>query len=291
MRTSLDTAYLPVYNGNYIVRADTGEIVNIENASNLADRGMGQSAAASASSSDLTEVELSAVSELEGVLAQDKLDATLRTVSGMGLDDGFTLNSADYSKDTESGKIFCELSYVKKISDASVIKERFPDYYSSMAKSSGIYPVYIYKYIIADAKTAELKYISSSSSIGEKQKSTLSAETLESKASNFLKNNFSTMFAKLALNKEDSDTANGRFVYSETVNGIPFPQNSISITVDTYDGTVSSLNYAWKDDVKFDAADGRRGQFGLSGLLQARASVCLHVVGRRKRSLFPDPCL
>ena len=77
--------YLPVYTGNYIVRADTGALVNLDELQNLystayaSARGMG-GAEKSADSNGLSEVELSAVSDLEGVLSKEKLDEALRSI-------------------------------------------------------------------------------------------------------------------------------------------------------------------------------------------------------------------
>lgn len=251
--------FLPVYSGNYIVKADTGELLNIDPPVSVyptaAVNGMGDKAKSSYPSG-LSQVELSAVSELEGVMPKDKLDAVLRSTSGLGLDESFTLESSSYSKDGESGKIYCSLSYVKKISDLAAIKERFPDFYSSAAKSPEVRPVYIHKYVVLDAKTAELKYISGGKSVSGNEKKVLNADALSAKASQFLQNNLGLIFAKTTLNTESSNPENGLFVYSETVNKVQFPQNSISISLDTYDGTVSNLYYSWKDGYAFDTSEG-----------------------------------
>ncbi len=248
--------YLPVYNGNYIVRADTGELVDIDKIStNYASAAEARikDAAQSAYGKGLSEVELSAVSGLEGVYSKEKLDSALRTVDALGLGNGFTLRSADYWKDAEAGNVYCQMTYIKKV-DNSEIKERYPDYYDGDSPKS----IYIYKHILVDAKTAALKSVSTSPSriYGQKQKAVFSPSQLENKASDFLKKYFGDKFAKISLDKEDSKAEDGRFSYSEISSGIPFPQNSIFVSIDSYDGTLSDLNINWKDGVEFAPAEG-----------------------------------
>ncbi len=253
--------YLPIRKGNYVVKADTGELVDITPTYDFGyAKGMGggsdRAQAVAVSAPSLSEVELSAVSSLEGVYSKEKIDSNLRSVSGLGLDSGFTLKSARYSTDSENGKIYCQLNYMKKISDEALIKEQYPDYYGYAGKSPESSPLSIYKYITVDAKTLELKYVETSTSAGDNEKSVLSEEALEKKASAFLESNLGDKYKKSALNKEDSDSATARFVYSEMVNGIPFPQNSLNISVSKYDGTVKSLYTSWKDGVEFASSEG-----------------------------------
>ncbi len=252
--------YLPVYTGNYIVRADTGAVVNLDELQNLystayaSARGMG-GAEKSADSNGLSEVELSAVSDLEGVLSKEKLDEALRSINGLGLENGYTLRSVNYWKDSESD-VFCRLTYTKKLSENS---EKLKSGTTSDAASSkyiDTYPQYSYKYIMVDAKTAALKSISSSSTFVSEEAPVLSASQLEQKALLFIKTNFNDKYSRIVLNKEDSSPENGHFVFSETANGIPFTYNYVSISVDTSDGTVMGLDINWKDDVQFASAEG-----------------------------------
>ena len=135
--------YQPVYAGNFIVRADNGKLVNLDEPVDDEDfygdmgGGMGSSAADSAEkvNTGLSKVEENAISTMRDVLPKEKLDVAVRAVSGLGIGDGFTLGSASYSKNAKTDDIYCELDYVKKISDAAAIKNRVPEYYSEMTEA------------------------------------------------------------------------------------------------------------------------------------------------------------
>lgn len=252
--------YLPVNLGNYIVKADTGELIDLNSLTKnyeaySEDYAKGGAMASSAGALPaLSSIELTAISDLEGTYSKEKLDSIVRSISGLGLGSDYKLSSANYSKDEASSTIYCGLNYVKTITDESVIKERYPDYYAAVSKESKIPPMRISKQIVVDAKTAAIKSVMSSGRDSEKK--VLSADQIKNKAAAFLNSNFSAKFSQTALNEESSRIEAGSLCYSQNVNGTPFPQNSFTIALDTYDGTIKTLYSDWKDNVSFDSADG-----------------------------------
>jgi hypothetical protein len=122
--------YLPVYTGNYIVEADTGSLVDLDdyyddfsymNGSKTADA----AAQESMDAGGLSEAEQSTIASMDGLLSREKLDAAVRAMSELGVDSGYALSTASYSRDTDTGEVESTLMYTKKISEKSAIKDRF----------------------------------------------------------------------------------------------------------------------------------------------------------------------
>lgn len=255
--------YNPVYTGDYAVNANTGKLVNVNENTDVYDGasyGGGDSSAANLTTKmggGLTDIEQSTVDSLKGVLSKTRLDADVRAVSGLGIDDGFSLDSASYQMDVQNSQVYCRLQYVEKISDEAAIKARFPEAYSGTDDADAtIEPVCIYKDVTVDAATGGLIYVNSYTDSAFDESDSLNAEQLTKKASEFLSKNLTKKFSQSALDEDTSDTENGNFVYTESTNGIPFPTNSISVSINTYDGTVDSLYTDWTDGVTFDSASG-----------------------------------
>ncbi|MGI5972082.1 MAG: S-layer homology domain-containing protein [Oscillospiraceae bacterium] len=254
--------YLPVYSGSYIVDAKTGELVNVDELYDdlrlknaLGGMNEASAEAPAAENGGLSDVEQSTVEVLEGVYSKDELDKAVRAVAELGIGGGVVLSSVNYSMNKETGEVTAYLSYTEKITDESEIKQRFPEDYSDMSKW-GVYPIYNYKNVSVNAKTGELIAVYSSSTSAYGEGKALTSDQLEEKAKSFIKKYFPEKHSATALNDTSSNTEEAYFVYSQTVNGILFPANSLYISVNTYDGTIESFNIGWTDGVEFDSADG-----------------------------------
>ncbi len=256
--------YLPVYTGDYIVDADTGELVDLnELYRDMYDgknpAGMGAEAADTASSESgvgLSEVEQGTIAALEGVYSKDELDDAVRAMTELGIDDGYTLQSVSYTMNRETEEVQGQLSYIKEITDEDVLRDRFPEVYADMEFEGERHPVYSYKYITADAMTGALETIYTYTNTGYEEKSVLDTEGLRENAGAFLEKYFPDTYAAASVNEDDSSPDDGSFIYSHTVNGILFPTNSAYISVNAYDGTIDSFSISWTDDVRFDSSDG-----------------------------------
>jgi len=248
--------YVPVYNGDYYVNAGTGELVNLNVASDSIKRASATDLAmGETENAKLTEVEQTTVDSLKGVKSKTELDTTVRAVSELSIGSDYLLESSSYSMNKDTGEVLCQLRYDKVITDTNVIKNRFPTDYSNMQSSGSVYPIHIYKYVTVNAVTASIVSVQAYNS-GSKETSNLSTAQLKSNAEMFLKKFFNAKYSLTAYNENLSNADSGNFEYSQTVNGAFFPTNSISITMSAYDGSVSNLYMNWTDNVKFESTDG-----------------------------------
>jgi hypothetical protein len=250
--------YVPVYTGNYIVKADTGELVDLDAASNsdttasTRDMAMG---GAGEGKSKLSDVEQSTVDALKGVKSRAELDAAIRAVSELGLTSDYQIISSSYTMNKDTGEVLCRLQYEKTISDASAVSERFPSDYSNMNSSGSGYSIQIYKNVTVNAMTASLISIDTYNS-GSEESVKLSSEQLKSNAETFLSRYFNDKYSLTAYNEDQSSPDNGNFAFSQEANSVPFPTNTISISVSSYDGTINNLYINWTDNVSFESKDG-----------------------------------
>ncbi len=255
--------YLPVYSGDYIVDAKTGEMIDLNELYNefysRIEAGKGMETADSTAmggTAPLSEVEQDTVDALEGAYSKEELDTAVRGMTELGVDSAYTLQSVSYSMSKDTGEVLGQLMYTEKISDETVLKDRFPDAYSVMKAAGEISPIYYYKSVTVDSMTGDLVSLYSYTSVGGNEKNKLSTDTLQKNAGDFLKKYFPDTYASSGLNESDSDAEDGRFVYAQLVNDMLFPANSAQITVNDYDGTIDSFSLSWTDDVSFDSADG-----------------------------------
>ena len=254
--------YLPIYNGDYIVDAQTGELIELNALYNDLFKGnyygreeQTSDAEAVDGGYELSEVEQEAVDGLEGVYSKEELDDAVRAMSELGVGEDYTVQSVSYTVNKETDEVSGQLLYTAAITDEAVLEARFPDTYSEMETSGEINPIYLYKYITVDAFTGKLISLYSYTS-GSDDTSVLGAEELEAKAASFMEKYFSETYAQSAVNDGDSSVEDGYIVYSNVVNDIFFPQNSAFISVNTYDGTIDSFSLSWTEDVQFDSASG-----------------------------------
>ena len=249
--------YLPNSTDDFYVDAATGELVNLtelqkqlrqqyaaggEENGVMMDTSMKTEAAAEAPS--LTEVELEGVAKLEDVLDKEALDQKIRTWQELHLGQ-YTLGSASYSVDRETGEVTARVSYAKNTEE-------------------GIYR----RYVTVDAKTGALismyGYSPSryeSQAIGGKEEqafAVISAKNAQAKAAAFLSKLWGPQFAKTEVyNGPDGaeEAAGWSFTFAQKENGYFFPGNSISAQVDA-DGYIVSFSKHFDDDVRFDSAEG-----------------------------------
>ena len=248
--------YLPVYAEDIAVDANSGSIIELYQNIYYADGASRDSAKATAGNeSGLSEVEQSTIGTLVGVYSKSELETALRAISSLGIDSTYTLGSARYTMDKSTGKVQCTLDFIKKISDAGTLQARFPDAYSNMKASGGIYPISISKTITVDAKTRGLISMYTYKS-ADKEASVQTKEQLKANAETFLTTYMTEKYKASAYNGFDSNSDEGSFTYSQAANGILFPSNSLSVTLNKYDGTIDSFTSSWTDEVTFASADG-----------------------------------
>lgn len=236
--------YFPITTGNYLVDAQTGKLINIddlysaiEERSYDEDAGMGSGATLS-SENKLTKAEQEGIDKLAGVLSKDKLDAALRAMSELGLSD-FTLADTSYSKNDDD-KYSCNLTYAKADKENKITR----------------------KYINVDAKSAELISMYTNYPYEENaKKGSLSEAELQKEAEAFLTKYYNDNFSKSKLYTEAQnvlyaeETVNKNFTFAQQVNGYFFPENAYQVGVNATSGLIDSFGGDFRD-VSFDSPDG-----------------------------------
>lgn len=242
--------YLPNSTDEFYVDAATGELVNLTElqaklrqqyeAGGTANKFMANAsmdAAAPEEAPSLTEVELEGVAKLEGVLDKEALDGKIKAWKELGLDK-YTLGSASYSVDRDTGDVTARVSYGKNTEE-------------------GIYR----RFVTVDAKTGELLSMYGYNPYRTKQDGVryLAAGKAQAKGEAFLKTLWGDQFAKTEVyNAPDpeADTTVWGFTFAQKVNGYFFPGNSLSVRVDAADGSIMGFSKGFDDEVTFDSAQG-----------------------------------
>lgn len=253
--------YVPLYRDDYYVDGETGKLVNLtELRKELWERGGGMEAPtadknlmftaseAAADTAGLTQAEKDGAAILQGALSKEDID---RAVQGawpeIGLD-RYTLAEASYSiskKELPEGQeatsadydITCMLVYGKQ--EGKVLRN---------------------KYVVADAKTGELKSLYSRRWWqGEEEESIRYATGLvnaQAKADAILKSFAGTHSAVMALkdstDAEKEKTWEHTFAYQQKAGDWFFDVNHYTVGVDATDGTISRLEGSFDEDVVLD---------------------------------------
>lgn len=245
--------YVPERIHDFCVDAVTGELIDVteleEKLSGGYDSASGGAAengaapaatAAAADKSGLTEAEQEGVQQMEGVLSKETLDEVLRAESAYGLR-GYALTAASYESRPvgggEESRVLCSLRYARTDNGERLTRN-----------------------ISVDAKTGAVEAVRSSAP-GGREKSVTEEEALK-KAEAFLETWCPSR--NLVLYQKGSEIApwrmDGRadwdFTFAQEVNGLPFGNNAVYISIDSVDGSVYSLSSHWDENVTFEDANG-----------------------------------
>lgn len=241
--------YLPEGGDQYYVDAQTGKLVNLTELYQAASKsehgggnfsaGDGNAAApesAALDSGGLSQAELEGVSKLEGVLNKETLDKKLREISALGLEK-YALASASYSLNQETGGVSARLSYTHK--DAAGVWRRN---------------------VVCDARTAGLLSVYSSIPYEEERKASVSEQQAREIGEAFLAELWGAEFASAELYSsapwDGGREAAHSFAYAQKTNGFFFPENSLRVSVDASDGSISGLDHSWTEGVTFGSPEG-----------------------------------
>lgn len=239
--------YLPEYGDNYYVDAATGVLVNlVELARDVAaggsgaDNGAMKDSVTEEKSESLTEAEQAGAQKLAGVLSKTSLDGKVRAISALGLE-SYTLSTVNYTVDqgSEKDSVTATLRYGKQVEGSAWRRT-----------------------VTVDAKTGELIRVSSSGWLPEENvERTVDHTQAQEKAEAFLQAQCAGQYAKTALYDsydaaENDESISHSFTYSQKENGYFFADNSIYVGVDATDGSVSSYNKYFDDEVTFASAEG-----------------------------------
>jgi len=231
--------YSPEMKADYVVDALTGVLVERKPQFLYKEYGASPLDQSSAKSGGgLTDVELQAVTDLKGSLSSATLEAAARGISELGISSGLALANLNYYKEKSDNDvaIYANLIFSKQSKSAKV----------------GAYS-YIEKSVMLNAKTGE--FISSWSSYSSDQTPTINYSQKQSEqiARAFAAKYHSDELKVTALSESQAES-NDRYqtlTFVRQANGIAFPANAITLTVDRTDGTIGSYAVSWDEDITF----------------------------------------
>ena len=235
----------------FLTDAKTGELIDLTELGAKMDRrialtaGGGNAAPTAkaemaADEAGLTRAEQEGVRQMEGVLSQEALDKAVRAESAYGLR-GYALTGASYEslpvKDGQEGKVTCTLRYARTDNGERLNRN-----------------------IVVDAKTGDVESVWSSAPYGREKK--LTEEDALKKAEAFLKAYCPDW--DLTLYQRDDGVRplretggpDWQFTFAQKVNGLPFPNNAVFLSIDAADGSVYALSSSWNEEMTFDGANG-----------------------------------
>ena len=245
-----------------VVTADSGEPVDMEalyasfygmagGAVTMEAEAAEAPAAAMDNGRGLTEVELASIENYAGAMTGEELEALLRGMEALGLDEGFGLKKSDYSMDPETGDITASLRFTKTMTEQELYgysAEQFREFQEWGDTLT------INKYISLNAKTGELISVRTNYPLWELDESqSLGEETLDAQAEDFLAAAAPERFARTERCTL-SAYADGR-TWAQVEQGYFFPENRLTVSLNAATGCVDSYYCYWEDDVSFGSTD------------------------------------
>ena len=238
--------YRPASSERYVVRASDGTAIDLNAAYGY---GYDVTEAASAKGGDygadsaLTDVEIENIGVYKNALPADELDIKLRSMPELGLTDDYYLANTNYR--SENGRVVADMSYSRQLSEEEVEQRGLTgechDEKSFTVSAEDGRPINLYSYYPG--------YRNTSSGADEVE--------LAGEAFMFIHNYYpeysgnieleSTHINEYSYSWERNVTAN----YVRVHNGYRFRANSISVTVNSDNGTIDSLHIYWDDNQEF----------------------------------------
>lgn len=236
--------YMPVNSGKYIVRADDGELVDVEalyggkyGYQYAVEDSEATMAAGNAQSRELTEAELKGISVYDDALSVDELDALLREMTELGLTDGYFITGASYYEG-ENGLV-ANISYAMELTDT----ER-----TQRGLETGDGDAYDTKYMSVMAADGRLlsvySYYAGNSGTAENYDGDDIMEAAQETAYAFLMKYYPEYAENVLLTDSAADEyayGSASFNYCRVYNGYRFEANRIRVAINADTGYVLSL--------------------------------------------------
>ncbi len=253
--------YRPLVSGQFLVDAKTGALIDMEALYEEANRQMGGEyflaneeteapAAADTAGGDygLSEVEQSQIDLLSSILNEEALDEAARKIAPLALDSRFTHGQTDYyAIDADEGIYAAELLYFRDVDAESLGLSRsdFSDWQEEYGAAV------IQKHVTLNAETGELLSLWTSYPYVPSELQSETDTDYTEEAADVLKTLAPAYFPET---EPDEDAEESNFRYVRTVNGYPFPQDTLSVRMNPYTGELAYYDCAWSEDVSFAAA-------------------------------------
>ena len=229
--------FLPEMQADYVVDALTGKLVERQKPliyRNLASK----TEDSSPQYGGLTVVEQQAVTELKGTLSAATLEATARGISELGIYSDLNMDNLSYYQEKNGGivTVFANLNFSKQ----------------SKADKNGFYS-YSGKSVILNAKTGE--FVSSWASVNSDESASFKYNETQSEqiARTFAAKHHAEKLSLTAMSASQGESTDRyqTVTFVRQVNGIAFPANAITLTVDRTDGTIGNYYVSWDDHLSF----------------------------------------
>lgn len=245
--------YLPFIEGNWMVDAKTGELIDVNSLfDTLKGRDEMSSVAPSPSAADgkggyeeyLTPTEIEGVEKLKDALSKEVLTEMLFQIGALKMDSSYQLSSYNFYLNESNGDITASLNFNKPLASNTKL--------------------FSYKNATMNAKTGELISFSSSYPYLEETLYDINVnkESAEATARLFLEEYAADHFAVSALYDSSAPEkpehfANAfQFTFTHSVNGYFLASNNMSVGVNAQTGAIDSFYQSWTEDVVFDSAEG-----------------------------------
>jgi hypothetical protein len=245
--------YLPFIEGNWMVDAKTGELIDINTLySDLKGRDEMSSSSPTPGLADgkggyeeyLTPTEIEGVEKLKDALSKEKLTEMLFQIEALKMDSSYQLSSYNFYLNESNGDITASLNFNKIV--------------------AGSTKLFSYKYASMNAKTGELLSFSSTYPYLEETMYDITGtkESAEAAARLFLEEYATEHFAVAALydsyvpEKPDHYANAFQFTYAHSVNGYFLASNTINVSINAQSGAIDNFYQSWTDGVVFDSAEG-----------------------------------
>jgi len=244
--------YLPFIEGNWMVDAKTGELIDINTMfEDLGVRNEMSSVAPSPTAADgkggyeeyLTPTELEGVEKLKDALSKETLTEMLFQIEALKMDRSYQLSGYHFYLNESNGDITASLDFTKAVAGSDRLFTR--------------------KYATMNAKTGELISFSSSYPYLEETlyDITVSKESAEATARLFLQEYATVHFSVSALydtfvpEKPEHYASSFQFTFAHTANDYFLPSNNISVSINAQTGAVDSFYQSWTEGVVFGSAE------------------------------------
>lgn len=220
--------------------AHTGKVLRIDrfSAPSPYNEAAADSAASGASKGDsgLSEEELAEIAKHNQFLKTEELLAKLAKMPELHYSSVIKLSSSSVT------------SVVSRYSD-TVFYRTSLSFFSNDSKG---------QYASFDAETGELISFYSYSGESENKTAKVSEAAAKEIADQFLKANKNDKFVQSKLEEQDSylNGSSYQYHYIRQVNGLPFYDNSITVTVDAVSGKITYLGEVWNNDASFESIEG-----------------------------------
>ena len=239
--------YLAETESNWIVDGKTGELLDTNQLyQDLKQSSMAMSAMKTGArmlDHNLTETELAGAEKLEGALSIEVLEAKVRALAKLKIDEEFDLNQFSYDLNKDSGELKAFLNFTKP---------------SALAPNQ-----FFRKNLTLDGKSGALIALSTFYPPLNQGKYpiNISEEEAENLAKSFLEEIAGEKVPDKELYKRKSPAKPEHIApvffhrYVQKINGIPVPANTFHIEINGETGSVDNFNYNWQANVVFDQAE------------------------------------